>query len=224
MTTVALVPLRGGSKGIKDKNIKPLFGKPLCYWVLEAASCAAEVDEVYVSTDSQKIANVVESLGLGVQVIERPDSLATDSATTEAVVEHFLSVLSPKVLITIQATSPLLQSSDIDAAMSQFRKNDLDSLISINRLKQFLWNENGTPLNYDPRNRPRRQDFAGAIVENGAFYISKRTTILKHGSRIGGKVGFFELSEAGRLEIDDMVDFRIADLLLRYRSAGNRQL
>jgi N-acylneuraminate cytidylyltransferase len=218
MTTVALVPLRGGSKGIKDKNIKLLFGKPLCSWVLEAASRAAEVDEVYVSTDSQKIASVVESLGLGVQVIERPDFLATDSATTEAVVAHFLSVVSPKVLITIQATSPLLQANDIDAAVLQFRKNDLDSLISINRLKQFLWNENGTPLNYDPTNRPRRQDFAGAIVENGAFYISKRSTIERSGSRIGGKVGFFEMSEEGRVEIDEAIDFEVAEVLLRARA------
>ena len=224
MTSVALIPLRGGSKGIKDKNIKVLFGKPLCAWVLEAASMAKYVDSVYVSTDSDKIADVVRSLGLGVKIVDRPPELATDTASTESVVTHFMQEIPFDNLLTIQATSPLLQPQEIDTAFSEFSSNQFDSMISVNRLKQFLWNEDGTPNNYDPKARPRRQDFDGAIVENGAFYISKRTTILKYGSRIGGKVGFFEMSEAGRFEIDEMVDFEIAEILLRKRVSGHLQM
>ena len=82
------------------------------------------------------------------------------------------------------------------------------------RLKQFLWNEDGTPLNYDPLIRPRRQDFSGQIVENGAFYISTRKQIEKTLCRVGGKVGFYEMTETESVEIDELLDFKCAALYL----------
>ena len=220
MHCVALIPLRGGSKGIQNKNIKTLYGRPLCAWTLQAAHEVSTIDEVYVSTDSDQIADVVLALDLGVKVLKRPDELATDKASTDSVALHFADNVSFDRLVTIQATSPLLTAEHLRQALAKFESQELDSLLSTNRLKQFLWNEDGSPMNYDPLNRPRRQDFNGAIVENGAFYISKRSIIESTSCRIGGRVGFFDMPDETKIEIDDPMDFQIAEMMLAAREHG----
>ena len=217
MRTVALIPLRGGSKGVPEKNIKLLNNKPLCAWVIESACKTNLIDEVYISTDSEKIHDVVLDLGLKVKILKRSDDLSTDEATTEAVVLDFMKRVPFDVLVTIQATSPLLQSEDLTMALKNFRQNGFDSMISVNMLKQFLWNKDGTPYNYDPRKRPRRQEISGEIIENGSFYISKRETIKKTSCRIGGKIGFYKMSPDDSHEIDEFIDFEIAATYLNYR-------
>jgi CMP-N-acetylneuraminic acid synthetase len=214
MKNVALIPLRGGSKGVLKKNIKMLNGKPLCAWVLEAASRATSIDEVYVSTDCEEIIETVDSLNLAIKILKRPYELATDGSSTESVIVHFSKSVEFDRLVTIQATSPLLKSVHLDEAIAKFGLDKLDSLLSVWRLRQFLWNEDGAPLNYDPLIRPRRQDFSGQIVENGAFYISTRKQIEKTLCRVGGKVGFYEMTETESVEIDELIDFKCAALYL----------
>ena len=215
MKNIALIPLRGGSKGIPKKNIKILNGKPLCAWTLEAACKASSIDDVYVSTDCEEIIKTVLSLNLDIKILKRPFELALDESSTESVILHFSDCVEFDRLITIQATSPLLKSLHLDEAMASFDLNNLDSLLSIRRLKQFLWNEDGTPLNYNPKIRPRRQDFSGQIVENGAFYISTRKQIEKTSCRIGGKVGFYEMTDTESIEIDNPLDFEFAATYLK---------
>jgi N-acylneuraminate cytidylyltransferase len=111
--TVALVPLRGGSKSIPLKNIKDIAGKPLCAWVLEAASHAKNIDKVFVSTDSEAIRTVVDSLNLNIEIIQRPAAYSTDEASTESVMLHFMSEVNFEKVVTIQATSPLLKSTQL---------------------------------------------------------------------------------------------------------------
>ena len=108
----ALIPLRGGSKSIPDKNIKPFMGKPLCYWVLRAACASPNIDSVWVSTDSEIIKETVEGFNLTVEFLDRPQELASDTATTESVMLHFANQIDFLNLITIQATSPLLSAND----------------------------------------------------------------------------------------------------------------
>src|SRR5690606_19614771 len=152
---VALVPLRGGSKGIPKKNIKPIGGRPLCAWVLSAAVHARRIDAVYVSTDSAEIKEVVRSLGLPVGIIDRPAELATDEASTESVMLHFIaSVPDIDRLVTIQATSPLLESRHLDEALELFDQGKCDSMLSAVRVKRFFWTDDARPLNYDPASRP----------------------------------------------------------------------
>ncbi len=103
---VALVPLRGGSKSIPGKNIRPIAGKPLCAWTLEAACGASCIQEVWVSTDSEEIARTIRALGLPVQVLMRPAELATDTASTESVMLHFVEQVPCDVLVTLQAPPP----------------------------------------------------------------------------------------------------------------------
>ena len=207
--TVALIPLRGGSKSIPKKNIKEICGKPLCEWVIQAAVNCLSIDEVYVSTDSVEIQDVVENLNLGVTIINRPAEYASDEATTEAVMLHFMQQIDFDRLVTIQATSPLLKAHDLDAALIQFEQEELDSMVSAVRSKRFFWNDDGSPINYDPLNRPRRQDFKGTLMENGAFYIATRDVLLKYKCRLGGIIGVFEMPESTAYEIDEPSDWEI---------------
>jgi len=207
--TVALIPLRGGSKSIPKKNIKPICGKPLCEWVIQAAVDSDVIDEVYVSTDSKEIREVVENLNLGVNIIDRPVEYASDEATTETVMLHFMRQVAFDRLVTIQATSPLLKANDIDAALIQFNQFKLDSMVSAVRIKRFFWTDDGAPINYVPAQRPRRQDFKGTLMENGAFYVTTREILSNDNCRLGGKIGVFEMSESTAYEIDEPSDWEI---------------
>ena len=216
MNIVALVPLRGGSKSIPKKNIKLLAGKPMSAWSLAAASNAALINSVYVSTESEEISNIVDGLNLGVKLISRPAELSTDEASTESVILHFMTLIEFDLLITIQATSPLLQSSDLDQAICQFNLEQLDSMLSAVRSKRFFWSDNASPINYKPTDRPRRQEFKGTLMENGAFYITKRQILDKYKCRLGGRIGIYEMDEASAIEIDEPEDWdRVERVLIR---------
>ena len=214
----ALIPLRGGSKSIPLKNIKVIAGRPLCYWTLAAAVGAGYCEEVIVSTDSAEIANVVKSLGLQIRVIARPDDLASDTASTESVMLHAMDFTRCDHLVTIQATSPLLTASDLAVGREQYERDGLDSLLSAVRTKRFFWSDAGIPLNYDPLKRPRRQDFAGTLMENGAFYITSRELLMAKRCRLGGRIGVFEMGEDAAAEIDEPADWALIERLLMARS------
>lgn len=215
---VALVPLRGGSKGIPLKNIRSIGGKPLCAWVLEAATHAAPIAATYVSTDSPEIEAVVRALNLGVRIIHRPAAFATDEASTESVMLHFMDQVPFDRLVTIQATSPLLKAKDIEEAIGQFELQRLDSMLTAVRVRRFFWRDDATPINYDPLQRPRRQDFRGILMENGAFYVTSRHLLERTRCRLGGRIGVFEMAEHSAVEIDDPADWDVVSQLLAERS------
>lgn len=222
---VALVPLRGGSKSIPLKNIKPIAGMPLCAWVLTAAHDAGIFSRIIVSTDSEEIAGVVDSLGLPVEVIMRPAELATDTATTEAVMVHIAERIEFETLVTIQATSPLVRPEDFLHAWTQFKRDSLDSLLTGVRINRFFWTKDGVPLNYDPLTRPRRQDFRGSVMENGAFYFTSREILATTGCRLGGKIGVYEMKEDTAVEIDEPSDwFTVERLLIEQRGGTDAQI
>ncbi len=214
MKTVALIPLRGGSKSIRKKNIKPMAGRPLCAWTLSAAVETDAIDAVYVSTECAEIAAVVAGLGLPVEVIDRPAELATDEASTESVMLHFADVVGFDRLVTIQATSPLLRASHLEAALERFGREELDSMLSAVRTRRFFWADDGTPINYDPLRRPRRQEFAGTLMENGAFYVTRRDVLLELKCRLGGRIGVYEMPPETAVEIDEPEDWPVVARLL----------
>ena len=216
---IALVPLRGGSKSIPDKNIRHIAGKPLCAWVLEAACLSGVFAQVVVSTDSPKIAQVVQGLDLPIKILDRPAEFATDEASTESVMLHVAQMLDFDMLTTIQATSPLTQPEDFHKAYGIFKSGDFDSLLTAVRSKRFFWNDDATPLNYTPQQRPRRQDFPGCLMENGAFYFTKRRVLEQTGSRLGGRICIFEMAAENAVEIDEQEDWALVERILRARSS-----
>lgn len=218
MRTVALVPLRGGSRSIPYKNIRPMAGRPLCSWALDACLSCPEVDEVYVSTEDERIRNLVSSEHPDIRIIDRPKGLAQDATSTEAVMLHFADQVDFDLLVMVQATSPLTTAGDISMALSQFKKDRCDSMLTAVEFKRFLWERDGTPINYDPMRRPRRQEFEGCMMENGAFYITRRKVLLTERNRLGGKIGVFRMADETAAEIDEPSDWEYVErLLLRRR-------
>lgn len=215
---VALIPLRGGSKRIPGKNIKPIAGKPLAYWACAAACSCRYIEDVYVSTEDQLIARTIESFALGIRVVARPESLAMDNSTTDDVMLHFMSQVDFDVLATIQATCPLVRGIDLDLGIEQFIRNENDSLLTGVLTKRFYWSVDSRPLNYDPFRRPFSQDFEGSIVENGAFYLTNRTTLQTQRNRLGGKIGIFRMAKETVTDIDDLADFEVAERQLLKRT------
>lgn len=216
---VAFIPVRGGSKSIPLKNIQPIFGRPLIYWTLDASVGCPGIDKVYVSTDSQEIRDVVNAYGSSkVQVIDRSQQTATDTATTESAMLEFAVNYQFRAVILIQATSPLLDKDHLEKGICLYHMENVDSVMSIVRQKRFIWENNGmfiTPVNYNPLCRPRRQDHDGYLVENGAFYITSRDALLKTGCRVSGNIAFIEMPDETYFELDEPTDWIIIDELLK---------
>jgi N-acylneuraminate cytidylyltransferase len=220
---VALIPVRGGSKSIPKKNIKMLAGQPLLHWVTKAALAAPAIDEVFVSSDSREILGVAGEIGHPkLRLIERDPILAQDTTSTEAVLLDFAAKYAGDPIVLIQATSPLLTTSDLQAALEKLVRDKLDALLSVTRERRFRWREaeDGSvgPDNYDPRKRPRRQEWAGELMENGAFYISTRAALEKSACRISGRIGYWEMPLETALEIDEPADWEILEAMMRSRA------
>ncbi len=216
---IAFIPVRGGSKSIPMKNIKPLFGKPLVYWAAAAAARATCIDKVVIATDSSEIKDCVLKLNLPkTEVYDRLPENANDTASTESVMLEYLKsakLCLDDMLFLVQATSPLLQSEHIDGAFYAFRDGCADSLLTVVRNKRFYWKEEGQPVNYDFRKRPRRQDFKGTLMENGALYINSVENIRRDGNRLSGNVAVYEMPEYTGFEIDEPDDWFIIEQLMK---------
>lgn len=218
MTNIAFIPVRGGSKSIPLKNIKLLAGKPLVFWTTQAANNAACVDKVVIATDSDEIENAVANFDLEkVSVYRRLAENATDTASTESVMLEYINQanLDPKDnFFLIQATSPLLKSIHIEEMWDKFVLDKADSALSCVVSKRFFWTEKGESINYDYKNRPRRQDFKGLLMENGACYINTVENILASKNRLSGKISVYEMPEYTAAEIDEPDDFLLIEKLM----------
>lgn len=222
---IAFIPVRGGSKSIPLKNIKEINRKPLVFWTVKAAHKATCIDKIIVATDSLEIKNTVLSFGFDkVEVYDRNPENARDTSSTESVMLEYIinKNLEPNDnFILIQATSPLLKAEHIDGMFEKLTSSNADSIFSGVREKQFHWIETSEgikPINYDYRNRPRRQEFEGIIAENGACYINKVKNILQDKCRLSGKILAYELPAETAYEIDEETDWLIVEALMKQHS------
>jgi N-acylneuraminate cytidylyltransferase len=216
---LAFIPARCGSKSIKLKNIKAFCGRPLIYWGLKSLQDAEMVDEIFVATDGWKIADIVKGFDFPkVRVYMRERTNARDISPTEAVMLEFINnhALDDKdIFLLLQATSPFTQPEDIDEALKKYREEKVDSMLSCVRVKRFFWEETGKPLNYDYLTRPRRQDFNGVLMENGAFYINTVGNIKKFKNRLSGRIGIYEMPGYTGIELDEKSDWPPAERAMR---------
>ena len=227
MQTIAFIPVRGGSKSIPLKNIKPFCGKPLVCWNIEALEACPLVDEIIVATDSDEIEKVVLAEHYAkTHIYRRSAENACDTASTESVMLEYLKqsdkvtkdnvqIQDEDIFMLVQATSPLTQTQHFTEALQQYAQGKFDSMLTCVRNKRFFWNADGTSLNYDYRHRPRRQEFDGLLMENGAFYINTVGNILVSGNRLSGKIGIYEMPEYTSFEIDEPDDWVIMENLMR---------
>lgn len=224
---VGFIPVRGGSKSIPLKNIKPLLGRPLIYWTLDAAVQSKSLSKVYVCTDSKEIEDVCNEYKIQnkceekLLCIGRPAETATDTATSYSVLQYFAeNYKEHDTVVFIQATSPLLTTNDIEQGIKTLKSDKFDCLLSVARQKRFIWKKEGDsfkPQNYDYLKRPRRQDNEGYLVENGAFYIAKRKDIVVNKCLFSGKIGVYEMPEETYFEIDEISDFIVIEALFKNR-------
>lgn len=218
MRKIAVIPLRAGSKGIVGKNKKKIVGRALYQWVLTEA-VFSELDEIYVFTDDQDIITQVEreyTWTDKITCVFRSEKSATDTASTE----YGLLELTEKIkynfdiLCLLQATSPLTKRTDINACLDKIIDSKHDSCLTVVEKKRFIWSESGESLNYNYLKRPRRQDFSGLLVENGAVYAINKIKFLETKNRLGGKIGVVKMDEITLTEIDEPSDWVIMEHLL----------
>ena len=219
MSTIAFIPVRGGSKSIPLKNIKPLCGKPLVCWNIEALEACGEVDRIIVATDSDEIERTVGGRGYKKTIVyRRRAENAVDTASTESVMLEYIEYArlpGDTVFMLVQATSPMTRTEHFGEALRQYASGDSDAMLSCVRNYRFFWRPDGTSLNYDYRNRPRRQDFGGMLMENGAFYISRVANIVGSGNRLSGKIAIYEMPPYTAAEIDEPDDWAVIEDLMR---------
>jgi CMP-N,N'-diacetyllegionaminic acid synthase len=221
MKSVAIILARGGSKGIPKKNIIDFCGKPLLAWTIEQCRDGG-VDKVYVSSDSDKVLEVGEEYGA--TSIKRPEGLSGDTATSESGWLHALEVIEEKTtsldwILAPQVTSPLRSTDDIRNGLEIAKPGNFDSLFSCSIAEDlFFWEEssgNFDSVNYDWRNRKRRQDIPKQYIENGSFYLFRPEVLRKNNNRFGGRIGVVEMEFWKMFEIDSMDDLRMSSALMK---------
>jgi YrbI family 3-deoxy-D-manno-octulosonate 8-phosphate phosphatase len=219
---IAFIPVRGGSKSIPLKNIQLLAGKPLLHWSLDALHSCKDISKIIVATDSPEIERAALEFGSDkLEIYRRLSKNAQDKSSTESVMLEYLeqtSLAASELFVLIQATNPFPTAQDYTKALKLMKKEKAQSLLSVVKTKRFFW-KNNKPLNYDFKKRPRRQDFAGMSMENGAFYIQSVAGILKNKNRLGGKISLYEMPEISGYEIDEPEDWTIVGELLLGRNS-----
>jgi N-acylneuraminate cytidylyltransferase len=220
-----VIPARGGSKGVRRKNLRLVGGEPLVARSIRTVLAVPQVDDVYVSTDDPEIASV--SIRAGARVIHRPARLSGDQASSESAVAHVLAEISevaplPEVTVLVQATSPFIEPADLEHAIELVRRGDCDAVFSAARADVHLWREGPAGpegVNHDARRRERRQDRPVEHRESGAFYVMRTRGFLEHGHRFFGRLRLVEVDPLGSLEIDTEEDLRLAELVHAVRQA-----
>lgn len=219
---IAFVPARGGSKSIPYKNIKLIANKPLIYWVLKSLQDTPEVDQIVVATDDLNIKSTVLNFAFSkVITYDRDPINAQDTSSTESVLLEYIesqNISDESWLLLAQATSPLTTSTDFSKAIA-LTKAGFSSVLSCVENRRFFWSADGTSINYNVLNRPRRQDFNGQLMENGALYLSSVRDIKATKCRISGKIGIMTMPEVTAFEIDEPDDWIILESLVsKYRT------
>lgn len=226
---LCVIPVRGGSKGIPRKNLRPIAGRPLVEWtVLQALEAQADLAEdvrfrVVVSTDDRELADIAAAAGAEVPFL-RPAELAEDTTATEPVVEHAMAHyrhhgFPPDAVVLLQATSPLRLPETIARAVREFERCGADSMVGVIPQGPFIWAAGETPrAEYDVMNRPRRQELTRETYryrENGSLYVTSADIYDQLHNRLGGTIELFIMDDVEGVDIDTPIDFAVAEAQLR---------
>lgn len=226
MNLVAIIPARGSSKGIKNKNIKNFYGKPLISYIIETATHVDKINRIIVSSESKEIIEISKDYGAETPFI-RPKELANDGVPTLPVLKHAINYLeekegyNPDAVVLLYATSPLLKSETLSNAIEMFQKGGFDSLISVIKETGHYWIKKTQEYKkFHPKDRVNRQLIQPLLKENGAIYITKKRLISDENQIVGGKIGFFEMDKEESIDIDTLLDFQMAEFIYEKRKEG----
>jgi len=221
--TLAVIAARGGSKGIPNKNLIELCGKPLLAWSIEQARAAPEITEVAVSSDSDAILAVAEQYGaVGVK---RPAEIAGDTATSESAWLHALEAREPATgafdcVVALQATSPVREARDLSEALALYREGGFDSILSVCEIEDFFnWkvmpDGSADAVNYDWRNRRRRQEIEKRYLEDGSFYVFPPRMLRDTANRLGGRIGMHVMERHKMFQIDRPEELQLCAAIMK---------
>jgi CMP-N,N'-diacetyllegionaminic acid synthase len=220
---VAIIPARGGSKGIPLKNLHEVCGKPLIAWSIIQAVQSNVVDEVFVSSDNISILECANYYGA--KTVLRPPELSGDLSSSDSAWLHAINAIESNgveisSVIGIQATSPIRGAMDISNAFERFIKYQFDSLLSVVEIEDFfIWQKNidgfAEPMNYDHRLRKPRQLIEEKYLENGSFYIFQKEKFMIHRNRLFGKIGYYEMDKYKMFQIDSPSDIKLCEVIMR---------
>ena len=232
-TFLAIIPARGGSKGLPRKNIKPLLGKPLVAWTIEQAFKSKYLDEIIVNTDDEEIAEISKKYGAKIPFI-RPKELALDNTPTFDVIEHTIKFYKENLkkefdyVVLLEPTSPLRKDNDIDNAIKKLIDNDkYDSLVSLGKvylehpsIVKQIKGDYIVPYIDENKNIKRRQDLEDVYFPYGVIYISKVDELLHYKTFYQPKTGYYLIERWQCYEVDDIYDFICIEAILKNRREG----
>lgn len=213
---VALVPMKGHSERVPNKNFRPFHGKPLYRWIIDALLELPEIAEVVINTDALA---TFESQGLGgmarVRLRDRPDHLRGDFVSMNKVLADDVAHVPADVYLMTHSTNPLLRPATIRAAITRFAEVRVaglaDSLFAVNRFQTRFYREDGTAVNHDPRRLVRTQDLPPWFEENSNLYLFTAESFARTGARIGARPLMFVTPRAESLDIDDEEGWQLAE-------------
>lgn len=210
----ALVPMKGHSERVPNKNIRILAGKPTFHWIIESLSKSKYIDEIIINTDSKEIAKSATD-NFNVTILERPDFLLGDMVSIQPLIEYDLAQTNGEFYLQTHSTNPLLTTETIDTALEAFfAQKEHDALFSVTALQtRFYWPD-GRGVNHDPKHLIRTQDLEPIYEENSCIYIFSKTTNNKTKNRLGSNPIMFPIDKLEAADIDEVEDFYWAEFLL----------
>lgn len=220
MKIVAEIPARLGSKRVKQKNLRPINGKPLIYYAINAAKQATGLSEIYVNSESDILGDIAKEYG--VKFYKRDPELAKDDVVSDQFNYDFLKNIETDVLVMVNPVSPLITGKDIDDVVTYYKSNDFDTVITVQeeKLQAFC---NGEAINFNPEGLlPMTQNIPPVQLCCWSICIWRKTTFMKSFEAKGhavfsGRVGFFPLNRLSAIKISTEEDFTLAEMLLRIR-------
>jgi CMP-N-acetylneuraminic acid synthetase len=215
----AIVPMRHSSERVPGKNYRPFAGRPLYHHIVSTLAASRYVDQVVIDTDSDFIMNDAAEHFPQTLILERPAHLRAGEIPMNDVLLNTVTQVPADLYLQTHSTNPLLTSSTVDAAVKQLLDSpEHDSLFSVTRLQTRLWDESGRPVNHDPSVLLRTQDLPPVFEENSNIYIFSRQTLEEGGNRLGRRPLMFEIDAMDAWDIDEELDFLIAEFLFKQRT------
>jgi CMP-N-acetylneuraminic acid synthetase len=216
---VALVPMRHDSVRVPGKNYREMAGKPLFHHIIGSLMSCPEINQVVVDTDSTLIMESLDKHFPQVVSLVRPELLRADTVPTNEILLHDTDQVKADLYLQTHSTNPLLRPETISNAIQALLKAypAYDSLFGVTRLQTRLWDQLGRPINHNPAILLRTQDLPPVYEENSCIYLFTRDTLVQKHNRIGDRPMLFEIDPSEAWDIDEEIDFSIAEMLLKKR-------
>jgi CMP-N-acetylneuraminic acid synthetase len=219
---VALVPMRDQSERVPGKNFRAFAGAPLYHHIVRTLAACPRISEIVIDTDSERIAADAAQHFPRVRVLERPQHLRDGTTPMNDVILHDAMTVEADLYLQTHSTNPLLEAATVSRAIDKLLGSQSDSLFSVTRLQTRLWDKAGAPLNHDPNVLVRTQDLDPVFEENSCLYLVYRDVLLARKNRIGARPCVFEIDANEAWDIDEELDFVVAEFLFQRRASSLR--